>query len=211
MAELVLYTNPMSRGRIARWMLEEVGQPYRAEIVSFGPEMKRPEYLALNPMGKVPTLVHGEVVVTEAAAICTYLADAFPDAGLAPAPASPERGAFSRWMFFAAGPMEQAVTDSAMGLRPADPGQESRMGYGSLSRVLDTLEGLLGDGRQHVLASGFSAVDVYLGSALGWGMFSGGIEARPAFTAYVGHLRDRPAARRASAADDALIPRTPTG
>lgn len=211
MAELVLYTNPMSRGRIARWMLEEVGQPYRAEIVGFGPEMKAPDYLALNPMGKVPTLVHGAVVVTEAAAICTYLADAFPEAGLAPAPSSPERGAFYRWMFFAAGPLEQAVTDNAMGLRPEDPMQQSRMGYGSLPRVLDTLEGLLGDGRTHVLGTGFSAVDVYLGSALGWGMFTGGIEARPAFTAYIGRLRERPAARRATAADDALIPRPPAG
>ena len=211
MAELVLYTNPMSRGRIARWMLEEVGQPYRAETVGFGPEMKTPDYLALNPMGKVPTLVHGAVVVTEAAAICTYLADAFPEAGLAPAPSSPERGDFYRWMFFAAGPLEQAVTDNAMGLRPEDPMQQSRLGYGSLPRVLDTLEGLLGDGRTHVLGTGFSAVDVYLGSALGWGMFTGGIEARPAFTAYVGRLRERPAARRASAADDALIPRPPAG
>ena len=211
MAELVLYTNPMSRGRIARWMLEEVGQPYRAEIVGFGPEMKTPDYLALNPMGKVPTLVHDAVVVTEAAAICTYLADAFPEAGLAPAPASPERGAFFRWMFFAAGPLEQAVTDNAMGLRPEDPMQQSRLGYGSLPRVLDTLEGLLGDGRTHVLGTGFSAADVYLGSALGWGMFTGGIEARPAFTAYIGRLRERPAARRASAADDSLIPRPPAG
>ena len=211
MAELVLYTNPMSRGRIARWMLEEVGQPYRAETVGFGPEMKTPDYLALNPMGKVPTLVHGAVVVTEAAAICTYLADAFPEAGLAPAPSSPERGDFYRWMFFAAGPLEQAVTDNAMGLRPEDPMQQSRLGYGSLPRVLDTLEGLLGDGRTHVLGTGFSAADVYLGSALGWGMFTGGIEARPAFTAYVGRLRERPAARRASAADDALIPRPPAG
>lgn len=211
MAELVLYTNPMSRGRIARWMLEEVGQPYRAEIVGFGPEMKAPDYLALNPMGKVPTLVHDAVVVTEAAAICTYLADAFPEAGLAPAPSSPERGAFYRWMFFAAGPLEQAVTDNAMGLRPEDPMQQSRMGYGSLPRVLDTLDGLLGDGRTHVLGTGFSAVDVYLGSALGWGMFTGGIEARPAFTAYIGRLRERPAARRASAADNSLIPRPPAG
>lgn len=211
MAELVLYTNPMSRGRIARWMLEEVGQPYRAEIVGFGPEMKTPDYLTLNPMGKVPTLVHGAVVVTEAAAICTYLADAFPEAGLAPAPSSPERGDFYRWMFFAAGPLEQAVTDNAMGLRPEDPMQQSRLGYGSLPRVLDTLEGLLGDGRTHVLGTGFSAVDVYLGSALGWGMFTGGIEARPAFTAYIGRLRERPAARRATAADDALIPRPPAG
>ena len=176
MTELVLYTNPMSRGRIARWMLEEVGQPYRAEILDFGPPMKTPDYLAINPMGKVPTLVHGTVVVTEAAAICTHLADAFPEVKLAPAPGSPERGAFYRWMFFAAGPLEQAVTDAAMGLCPEDPMQQGRMGYGSLTRVLDTLDRLFADGRPHALGENFSAVDVYLGSALGWGMMTGGVE-----------------------------------
>ena len=211
LGSITFYTHPMSRGRIARWMLEETGRPYETEVMDYGAPLQSAAFRALNPMGKVPTLVHGAVVVTEAAAICTYLADAFPEAGLAPAPSSPERGAFYRWMFFAAGPLEQAVTDNAMGLRPEDPMQQSRMGYGSLPRVLDTLEGLLGDGRTHVLGTGFSAVDVYLGSALGWGMFTGGIEARPAFTAYVGRLRDRPAARRASAADDALIPRPPAG
>ncbi|MBL9058967.1 MAG: glutathione S-transferase family protein [Mangrovicoccus sp.] len=211
MAELVLYTNPMSRGRIARWMLEEVGHPYRAEILAFGPAMKTPEYLALNPMGKVPTLLHGAVVVTEAAAICAYLADAFPATGLAPDIASPARGAYYRWMFFAAGPLEQAVTDNAMGLSPQDPMQQGRMGYGSLARVLDTLEALFADGRPHVLGDTFSAADVYLGSALGWGMFSGGIAPRPAFTSYVQHLRARPAARRAAGIDDALIPPPPEG
>lgn len=211
MAELVLYTNPMSRGRIARWMLGEVGQPYRAEILPFGPGMKTPEYLALNPMGKVPTLVHGATVVTEAAAICTYLADAFPAAGLAPDVASPARGAYYRWMFFAAGPLEQAVTDKSMGLAPEDPVQQGRMGYGSLTRVLDTLETLFADGRPHVLGETFSAADVYLGSALGWGMFGGGIPPRPGFTRYVQQLRARPAARRAAEIDDALIPEPPEG
>ena len=101
--ELVFYTNPMSRGRIARWMLEEVGQPYRTVLLDFATTAKAPEYLALNPMGKVPTIVHGRTVVTECAAVCAYLADAFPEAGLAPEPA--RRGAYYRWMFFAAGPL----------------------------------------------------------------------------------------------------------
>src|SRR5271170_4286620 len=100
-AELVLYTHPMSRGRIARWMLEEVGQPYRAEIVEYGPAMKGADYRAVNPMGKVPALKHGQAIVTECAAICAYLADAFPEAGLAPPPA--KRAAYYRWLFFAAG------------------------------------------------------------------------------------------------------------
>jgi glutathione S-transferase len=96
--ELVFYTNPQSRGRIVRWMLEEVGVPYRAELVAFGPPMKGPDYLAVNPLGKVPALEHGGTIVTETAAICAYLADAFPEAGLAP-PLG-ERGASSppaRW------------------------------------------------------------------------------------------------------------------
>ena len=86
--ELVFYTNPQSRGRIARWMLEEVGQPYKVEVMDYASTMKGPEYLAINPMGKVPALRHGDAVVTESAAICAYLADAFPQAGLAPPPTS---------------------------------------------------------------------------------------------------------------------------
>src|SRR6516225_11637749 len=99
--DLVLYTNPMSRGRIARWMLEEVGQPYEVEVLEYGTSMKAPAYLAVNPMGKVPALRHGEAIVTEVAAICAYLADAFPQAGLAPPLADPRRAAYFRWLFFA--------------------------------------------------------------------------------------------------------------
>ena len=94
--ELVFYTNPMSRGRIVRWMLEEVGVPYRTEILDYGTTMKQPDYLAINPMGKVPSLRHSAVVVTECAAICAYLADAFPGAQLAPPPRV--RGAYYRWL-----------------------------------------------------------------------------------------------------------------
>ena len=108
--EFVFYTNPMSRGRIARWMLEEVGKPYRTEVLDYGTTMKAPDYLAINPMGKVPAIVHRGVTVTECAAICAYLADAFPQAGLAPALDDPMRGTYLRWLFFAAGPLEAAVT-----------------------------------------------------------------------------------------------------
>src|SRR3712207_2563476 len=114
--ELVFYTNPMSRGRIVRWMLEEVGQPYRTELLDYGTTMKAPAYLALNPMGKVPAIRHGETVVTEAAAIGAYLADAFPQAGLAPPPGDRRRGPYYRWLFFGAGPVEAAVTNTALGL-----------------------------------------------------------------------------------------------
>ena len=119
--ELVFYTNPMSRGRIVRWMLEEVGQPYRTELLDYGTTIKAPEYLAINPMGKVPALRHGDAVVTECAAICCYLADAFPDAGLAPPPGDRLRGPYYRWMFFAAGPLEAAATNKAFGFEvPAE-------------------------------------------------------------------------------------------
>src|ERR1700726_369691 len=129
--ELVLYTNPMSRGRVARWMLEEVGQPYKTEVLDYASTLKAPAYLAINPMGKVPALRHGDSVVTETAAICTYLADAFPKAGLAPPPGDPLRGPYYRWMFFAAGPFESAVSNKNFGF-VVPPDREGTVGYGSL-------------------------------------------------------------------------------
>ena len=204
MADLTLYTNPMSRGRIARWMLEEVGAPYETRVLAYGPEMKGPEYRAINPMGKVPAIRHGEVVVTEAAAICAYLADAFPEAGLAPDPRSAERGAYYRWLFFAAGPVEAAVTNRAFGFEvPAD--KRGTAGYGSMDDVLDALEGLLAD-REHVCGDRFSAADVTLGSAIGWGLMFGTMPERPGFRAYHERLASRPAALRAREKDDALMP-----
>ena len=202
MAELVFYTNPMSRGRIVRWMLEEVGQPYRVTMLDYGTTMRAPDYLALNPMGKVPALVHGETVVTECAAICAYLADAFPAAGLAPPPA--DRGAYYRWLFFGAGPVEAAVTNASLGWTAAGPQEEGRTGYGSLARVTDTLSAWL-EGRTFFLGERFSAVDVYLGSQIGWGLMFGTIEKRPAFEAYTARIMARPAALRAREQDDALV------
>lgn len=200
--ELVLYTHPMSRGRIARWMLEEVGKPYRAEILEFGTSMKAPEYRALNPMGKVPALVHGATVVTEAAAICAYLADAFPEAGLAPEPGSRERGAYYRWLFFAAGPLEAAVTNRALGFEvPAD--RQRMAGYGSSADVMDTLEGAVSR-EPYLLGEQFTAADVYVGSQIMWGLQFGSIEKRPAFEAYAERIRHRPANARADEIDDAL-------
>ena len=137
--EIVFYTHPQSRGRIVRWMLEEVGQPYRTEVLEYGGGMKSADYLAINPMGKVPAIVHRGVVVTETAAVCAYLADAFPQAGLAPDVASPARAPYYRWLFFAAGPLEAAVSDKALGVEvPAD--KEAMVGYGKITDVLDTLE-----------------------------------------------------------------------
>src|ERR1700720_611696 len=113
--ELTFYTHPMSRGRIVRWMLEEIGRPYRTEVLDYGTTMKAPAYLAINPMGKVPAIRHGDTVVTEGAAICAYLADAFPQAGLAPPPGDRLRGPYYRWLFFSAGPVEAAVSNTALG------------------------------------------------------------------------------------------------
>lgn len=201
MAELVLYTNPMSRGRVARWMLEEVGAPYRAEIVGFG-QNKTSAYLALNPMGKLPTLVHGKTVVTETAAVCAYLADAFPEAGLAP-PAA-ERGAYYRWLFFGAGPVEAATTNKSFGFDLPEGGA-GRAGYGSYADTLDALEYAVSQG-DYVAGDRFSAADVYLGAQIGFGLQFGSIEKRPAFERYWARIADRPARLRATGIDDALMP-----
>src|SRR5438876_221193 len=136
---LVFYTNPMSRGRIVRWMLEEVGQPYRTEILDYASTMKSPAYLAINPMGKVPAIKHGDTVVTEAAAICAYLADAFPDAKLAPPSGSRLRGPYYRWLFFGAGPIETAALAKAFGF-VVPPERKGQAGFGSMEDVLNTLE-----------------------------------------------------------------------
>ena len=201
--DLVFYTNPMSRGRIVRWMLEEVGQPYRTELLQFGTTMKSPEYLAVNPMGKVPAIRHGDTVVTEAGAICAYLADAFPEAGLAPPAGDRARGPYYRWMFYTAGPFEAAVSNKAMGFEvPAE--RRGMVGYGCFEDVMNALEVAVTSGA-YVAGERFSAADVYFGSSIGWGLQFGSIEKRPAFQAYWDRLKDRPAAKRASEIDDALI------
>jgi glutathione S-transferase len=200
--ELVFYTNPMSRGRIVRWMLEEVGQPYRTELLDYGTTMKAPDYLAINPMGKVPALRHGDTVVTEGAAICCYLADAFPEAGLAPAPGDRLRGPYYRWLLFAAGPLDAAVTNRALGFE-VPPDRKVMAGYGSLADVMAALEGAL-EGRGYLVGERFSAADVYVGSHIGWGMAFGTLEKRPAFERYFERLAARPAAVRAREIDDAL-------
>ncbi|MEQ1618126.1 MAG: glutathione S-transferase family protein [Terricaulis sp.] len=203
--ELVFYTNPMSRGRIVRWMLEEVGQPYRTEVLEYGASMKAPEYLAINPMGKVPAIKHGDAVITETGAICAYLADAFPQTGLAPALSDRRRGPYLRWMFYAAGCVEPAAWLKAMQFEP--PEDRRRMvGYGTMTEVLNTLEGAVSQG-EYILGDMFSAADVYLGSQIGWGVQFGTLEKRPAFEAYLGRIMGRPAAKRAREIDDALIPK----
>jgi glutathione S-transferase len=199
--ELVLYTNPMSRGRIARWMLEEVGQPYKVEVLDYASSMKAPAYLAINPMGKVPALRHGDAVVTETAAICAYLADAFPQAGLAPPSGSKLRAPYYRWLFFTAGPVEAAVSNKALGfVVPAD--RERMMGYGNFAQVMTVLETAVARGN-YLVGNSFTAADLVLGSQLGFGMMFGTIEKRPAFEQYWQRVSNRPACLRAKELDDA--------
>ena len=199
--ELVFYTNPQSRGRIIRWMLEEVGQPYKTEVLDYASTMKGSAYLAINPMGKVPALRHGNAVVTETAAICAYLADAFPQAKLAPPPADRLRAPYYRWMFFAAGPVEAAVSNKALNF-VVPPGRERMMGYGTYEQTMNARESAVSKGK-YILGGEFSAADVYVGSAIGFGLMFGTIEKRPAFEQYWQRLSTRPACSRAKELDDA--------
>ncbi len=205
---LVFYTHPQSRGRIVRWMLEEVGVPYETVLLEYGTSMKALEYRQINPMGKVPAIRHGNVVVTEAAAICAYLADTFPKAGLAPAVTSPLRGPYYRWLFFTAGPLEAATSNRALGF-VVPPGRERMMGYGSYPEVLDTLEGAAKQAAPFLLGDKFSAADVYVGSHLAFGMQFGTIDKRPAFLSYCETLDARPARQKARQIDDRLATDAP--
>lgn len=200
---LTFYTNPMSRGRIIRWMLEEVGQPYETVVLDYATTMKGPEYLKINPMGKVPAIKHGDAVVTEAAAICAYLADAFPQAKLAPPSGSKERGPYYRWLFYGAGPVEAMASNQALGVVVPDD-KRGMVGYGSREQVIDTLDKAL-QGREYLAGDRFTAADLYVGAQIGWGLQFGTLEKRPAFEEYAGRLLARPAALRAKEIDDGLI------
>ena len=201
MTDLMFYTNPRSRGRIARWMLEETGAPYETVVLDYTSAMKAAEYLAVNPMGKVPAIVHGGKVVTEGAAICAYLADAFPEAGLAPT--ADERADYYRWLFFAAGPVEQAVTNNHAQFNPT-PEQGRMFGYGNYDQTVDVLEHAVSR-HDYIAGNRFTAADVYVGSAVGWGTQFGTLPKRDAFQAYWDRLTARDAYKRATEIDNALI------
>jgi glutathione S-transferase len=203
--EIVLYYNPQSRARIAHWMLEETGAPYRIELIHFDKgQHKTPEFLAINPMGKLPTMIHRGTVVTEAAAICAYLADAFPAVGLAPAVNDPARGTYLRWLFFGAGCVEPAMIDR-MFSRPA-PDRPGVMGYGSYGDVLGALEKAITPG-PFILGQKFSAADLYVASQIGWGLMVKSIEPRPTLVAYSERCNQRPAAKRANAQSEEYMKR----
>ncbi|MEG8018305.1 glutathione S-transferase family protein [Sphingomonas sp. LR55] len=198
---LTLYTNPMSRGRIARWMLEEVDAEYETVVLDYDTTMKAEPYLSINPMAKVPAIVHNHKTVTECAAICAYLADAFPDADLAPR--EEERADYYRWLFYAAGPVEAATGNRALGVVP-DTAQQRMIGYGSFDRVIDVLEQGVA-AHSYIAGDRFTAADVYVGSQVIWGMQFGWLPKREAFADYAARLIERPAYLRAAALDDALI------
>jgi glutathione S-transferase len=202
MAKLTLYHAAPSRSSITRWMLEEVGEPYDIHLLSLSKgDNRAPEYLAVNPMGKVPALKHGDVVVTEAAAICTYLADEFPRAKLNVPIGDPRRGVYLKWLFFGPSCIEPAMTDRAFP-RKEEP-RRAMLGYGDFDTVIDVLTKAVAKG-PYLMGEQFTAADVIIGSTLRWGTMFKLLPERPEFTAYVGRLAQRPALQRAEAQDKEL-------
>ena len=197
MADLIFYTNPQSRGRIVRWMLEEVGAPYETEIVPYD-QMKSERYLAVHPLGKVPAIRHGDHVVTECAAICAYLADVFPQAGLGPR--DDEKADYYRWLFYAAGPLEAAVSNQAMGWVPP-PERERMFGYGNFDRAIAALDELFSL-RDYVCGDRFTAADVYVGSQIMFPMQFGMLPEKDSFIRYRERLTARDSYQRANRIDD---------
>jgi glutathione S-transferase len=194
MADIEFYTNPQSRGQIVHWMLEELGEPYDMHIIEYGEQMKGAEYRAINPMGKVPAIRHKGVAVTEVAAICTYLAASYPAKKLIPEVGSSKLADFYRWMFFAAGPIEQAVTVKALG-RTTTEDRSQTLGYGKMEDVYAAVDLALANG-PFICGEEFTSVDVYMGSQLRWGVMFDMLESRPSITEYVARLEARPALQR---------------
>jgi len=199
-SDLIFYTNPQSRGRIIRWMLEEIGQPYETEIIGYD-QMKSESYLAVNPMGKVPAISHRGRVVTECAAICAYLADVFAEAGLAPR--DEEKADYYRWMFYAAGPVEQAFTNNFAGFEVTQE-RERMFGYGSYDKVVTVLDELFSH-RHYVCGDRFTAADVYVGSQIMFPMQFGMLPERDSFSSYRDRLQARDAYKRANEIDEKVI------
>lgn len=203
MSDLVFYTHPQSRGRIVRRMLEECAMPYETRVIQYGAEMKSGAYASINPMGKVPAITHSNKVVTECPAIIAYLAEAFPAAGLAPRPE--ERADYYRWMFFAAGPLEAAITNRTLGFQVPEE-KKGFIGYGSYELVVSTLVEAVGR-TPYIAGDRFTAADVYVGSHIGFGLAFGTLEPNAAFSSYWERLSSRPAWLRSEELDNALMPK----
>jgi glutathione S-transferase len=196
MPQLTLYHAAPSRSSVVHWMLEELGEPYELKVLRLrNGDNRKPDYLAINPMGKVPALKHGDVVVTEVSAICTYLADEFPRAGLSVPIGDPRRGPYLKWLFFQPSCLEPAIMDNAYPRKEAAP--TTALGYGDADRVLDVLAKAAGAAKPYLLGEQFTAADVVIGSGLRWGTLFKLIPERPEFKAYVARLSERPALKRA--------------
>jgi glutathione S-transferase len=199
MADLLLYHASPSRSSVALWMLEEIGVPFDIHLLNLMEgDQQKPEYLAVNPMGKVPALKHGNTMITEVAAICTYLADAFPEAKLNVPLGTPRRGVYLKWLFFGPGCLEPAMTDH-MFPRKEQP-RRATLGYGDYDSVMNVVAQALKPG-PYLMGEQFTAADVVVGSNIRWGMIFKMVPERPEFVAYAERLKARPAAQRAEAKD----------
>lgn len=202
MPQLTLYHASPSRSSIALWMLEEIGEPYEVKMLDLAKgDQRKADYLALNPMGKVPTLKHGDAVVSEVAAICTYLADAFPHAGLAVPVGDPRRGVYLKWLFYGPGVLEPAVTDRAFPRK--EEARRAALGYGDFDTVMNVLCKAVTPG-PFLMGEQFTAADVVIGANIRWGMIFKMIPERKELTDYVARFQDRPAVKRSEAKDAAL-------
>ena len=203
MPKLTLYHAAPSRSSIVHWMLEELGEPYDIHLISFKKgENLKPEFLAVNPMGKLPTIKHGDAVITEAAAICTYLADEFPQAKLNVPIGNPQRGVYLKWLFFGPSCVEPAILERAFPRK--EPAPRGAAGFGDYDSVMDVLAAGTGAAKPYLMGEQFTAADVIIGSGLRWGMMFKLLPERPEFTAYVGRLSERPALKRATEKDAKL-------
>jgi glutathione S-transferase len=201
MDKIIFHHAPMSRSNIVHWMFEELGVPYELHAMSLDKgDQKKPEYLAINAMGKVPAITHQGVTITEAAAICAYLADEFPAAKLAVQIGDPRRGSYLKWLFFGPACLEQAIIDRSL----KRPVAEARtLSYGDFDRTLNTVAGAVAPG-PYLLGTQFTAADVIIGSTLQWGTMIGVVPERAEFSAYLGRLHERPALQRCFAKNQAL-------
>jgi glutathione S-transferase len=203
-SKLTLYHACPSRSSIARWMLEEIGEPYEVELLDLKEgDQRKPSYLAINSMGKVPALKDGDVVITEVAAICCYLADAYSTAKLAPPIGDARRGPYLKWLFFGPSCVEPAMIDKTLGRLDAP---RSTVGWGDYETVVDVLKHALAD-TPYLLGEQFSAADVVIGADIRWGMKFKMLPELPEFVAYAERLGERPALQRQIAKDAALAPK----
>jgi len=202
MAKLTLYHATPSRSAVTRWMLEEIDEPYDIHLLSLtNGDNRKPDYLTVNPMGKVPALRHGDVVIAESAAICTYLADEFPKANLNIPVGNPQRGVYLKWLFFGPSCIEPAMMDRAFPRK--EEARRAALGYGDFDTVMDVVAKAVAKG-PYLMGEQFTAADVVIGSGLRFGMMFKLLPERPEFVSYVEHLTKRPASQRADAKDKEL-------